>query len=113
MWPRPIGPDVTDERGGGADVPDRPPGGGLVATLRVPRNAAVGAAAGVALAAATYLVRVLELLGPFRGTRQYPVLGPEGWFLLLAVVLATTTALLVTTLLTLVTAYRLARTAEP
>lgn len=105
---------MTDETDGPeAGVPGRPPSGGLVDALRVPRNAAVGAAAGVALAATMYLVRVFELVGPFRGTRQYPVVGPEGWFLLLAVVLATTTALLVTTLLTLVTAYRLARTTVP
>ena len=73
------------------------------------RNAAVGAGAGVALAALVYLVRVFELLGPVAGTQRYPVVGPEGWFLLLAVVLASATALLVTTALTAATAYRLAR----
>lgn len=93
----------------GTDVPDRPPDGGLVNLLRVPRHAAVGVAVGVALAATVYLVRVFELLGPFRGARRYPVVGAEAWYLLLAVVLATTTALLVTTLLTLRTAHRLAR----
>lgn len=91
------------------EAPDRPPAAALVRALHVPRNAAVGAAAGVALAATVYLVRVLELLGPVRGTRRFPLLGPEGWFLLLAVVLAVTTALLVATALTLVSAYRLAR----
>ena len=90
-------------------APDRPRAAGLVRALNVPRNAAVGAAVGVALAAAMYLVRVLELLGPFRGTRGFPVLGVGGWFLLLAVVLAVSTALLVTTALTVVSAYRLAR----
>ncbi|MFB6280513.1 MAG: hypothetical protein ABEH40_00635 [Haloferacaceae archaeon] len=91
------------------EAPDRPPAAGLIRALDVPRNAAVGAAAGVALAATTYLVRVFELLGPARGTRRYPVLGPEGWFLLLAAVLAVATTLLVTACLTLVSAYRLAR----
>jgi hypothetical protein len=75
----------------------------------VRRNATVGAGAGVALAALVYLVRVFELLGPVAGTQRYPVVGPEGWFLLLAVVLASATALLVTTVLTAATAYRLAR----
>ena len=93
------------------DVPERPPAGGLVEALDVKRNAAVGAAVGVALAVAAYLVRVLELLGPFAGTRQFPVLGVGGWFLLLAFVLASATALLVATLLTLVSVYRLAREA--
>jgi Mg/Co/Ni transporter MgtE len=100
---------VADE----TDVPNRSPGDGLVAALRVPRNAAVGAAVGATLAAVLYLVRVFELLGPFGGTRRFPVLGPERWFLLLAVVLATTTALLVTALLTLVVAVRLARRGAP
>ena len=77
--------------------------------LDLPRNAAAGGVVGLLLAAGAYLFRVFELVGPFRGTRQYPVFGPEGWFLVLAFVLATTTALLVTFLLTLVSAYRFAR----
>ncbi|WP_049893674.1 DUF7536 family protein [Halogranum rubrum] len=92
------------------DVPERPPSGGLVQALNVPRNAKVGVAVGVLLAATVYLVRVFELVGPVLGTREYPVLGPEGWFLFLAFVLATTSAMLVTALLTLVSAYQLART---
>ena len=92
--------------------PDRPPGSGLLDALRVPRNAVVGVAAGIALAVVAYLARVLELLGPFAGTREYPVLGPEGWFLVLAFVLATSTALLVASALTVVEAVRLARTIE-
>jgi len=96
-------PRVSDE------VPDRPPGSGLVQALRVPRNGAVGAAVGLALAVLAYLARVFELLGPFAGTREYPGLGPEGWFLILAFVLATSTALFVTSLLTVVEAVRLAR----
>ncbi|WP_372911374.1 hypothetical protein [Salinigranum sp.] len=94
---------MTDE------VPGRPASGGLVQALNVPRNAKLGVLTGVALAVAVYLFRVLELFGPFAGTRQYPFLGPEGWFLLLAFVLASATALLVTALLTVVSAYRLSR----
>ena len=94
---------MTDE------TPSRPPSGGLVRALNVPRNATLGVVAGVGLAVAVYLFRVLELLGPFAGTRQYPFLGAEGWFLLLAFVLASATALLVTALLTVVSAYRLSR----
>lgn len=96
---------MSDER------PDRPPAAGLIRALNVPRNAAVGAVVGVALAAAMYLVRVLELLGPVRGTRTFPVLGVGGWYLLLAVVLAAATTLLVATCLTLVAAHRLAGSA--
>jgi len=91
------------------EVPDRPPQSGLVQALRVPRNAAIGIGVGVALAAVAYLARVLELLGPFAGTREYPVLGPEAWFLVLAFVLATSTALLVTSILTVVETVRRAR----
>ncbi|KAB1186736.1 MULTISPECIES: hypothetical protein [Haloferax] len=92
------------------DVPDRPPAGGLVQALDVPRNAAIGAVVGLGLAVVAYLFRVLELFGPFAGTREYPVLGAEGWFLILAFVLASSTALLVATVLTLVSAYRLSQT---
>ena len=91
------------------EVPDRPPQSGLVRALHVPRNAAVGAGVGVALAVVAYLARVLELFGPFAGTREYPLLGPEGWFLVLAFVLATSTALLVASALTVVEAVRLTR----
>ncbi|ESP89279.1 DUF7536 family protein [Candidatus Halobonum tyrrellensis] len=89
--------------------PDRPPGGGLLSALSVRRNAAVGLAVGLSLAVGVYAVRVFELLGPFVGSREYPVFGAEGYFLLLAFVLATSTALLVATLLTVVSAVRLAR----
>ncbi len=90
------------------EAPDRPRAG-LVAALDVPRNAAVGAVVGVALAAGLYAVRVFELLGPVTGTQTFPVVGVGGWFLLLAAVLASSTAALVATLLTLASAYRLAR----
>ena len=91
------------------EVPERPAGSGLVRALRVRRNGAVGAGVGVALAVGAYAARVFELLGPFAGTRTFPGLGPAGWFLILAFVLATSTALLVTSLLTVVEAVRLAR----
>lgn len=93
-----------------SDVPERPPGEGLVDALNVPRNAAAGVVAGLCLAVGVYALRVLELLGPFGGSQQFPVLGPAGWFALLAFVLASATALLVALLLTLLSAYRLSRT---
>ncbi len=70
------------------------------------RNAAVGAAVGLLLGAALYVVRVFELLGPPGGQQAFPVVGPEVWFLLLALVLASGAAAVVGTLLTLATAYR-------
>lgn len=88
------------------DVPDRPPIAGLLETLSVRRNALVGVVVGVALGAAVYLVRALELLGPVGGSREYPVLGPDGYFLLLAFVLASATALFVATVLTVASAVR-------
>jgi hypothetical protein len=94
---------VSDER------PDRPPSTGLLDALRVRRNATVGVVAGAALAVLVYLVRVFELFGPVAGTQRYPLVGPEGWFLLLGVVLASATALLVTAVLTAATAIRLSR----
>lgn len=91
------------------DVPERPSNAALVEALSVRRNAAVGAAVGAALAATMYIVRVFELRGPVPGTREYPVLGEAGWFLVLAFVLAATTAMFVAALLTAVSAYRLSR----
>lgn len=91
------------------DAPDRPPAARVVRALDVPRNARAGVAVGFALAVVVYAFRVFEVLGPFAGSQRYPVFGPEGWFLLLAFVLASTTAMLVTVALTLASAYRLAR----
>jgi hypothetical protein len=93
-----------------SETPDRPPSRALVEALNVPRNAAAGAVVGLVLAVAMYAFRVFELVGPFPGTQEFPVLGPAGWFVLLAFVLASATALLVALLLTLVSAYRLSRT---
>lgn len=87
--------------------------GSMAEALSVRRNAAVGAAVGLLLAATAYIFRVLELAGPFAGTRQFPLLGETGWFLALAFVLASSTALLVTTLLTVVSLVRLLKNAEP
>jgi hypothetical protein len=97
-------PSAMSER-----VPDRPPQSGLLRALRVRRNVTVGIGAGVVLAVGAYLARVLEVFGTFAGTREYPVLGPEGWFLVLAFVLATSTALLVAAALTIVEMVRLTR----
>jgi hypothetical protein len=91
------------------ETPARPPSAGLIDALEVRRNATIGLAAGAALAILVYLVRVFELIGPVAGTRQYPVVGPEGWFLVLGFVLASATALLVTAVLTAATAYRRTR----
>ena len=87
--------------------------GSMVEALSVRRNAAVGAAAGLSLAALAYVFRVLELAGPFEGTRQFPVFGETGWFLVLAFVLASSTALLVASLLTLVSLARLLKNTDP
>lgn len=81
----------------------------LLEALSVRRNAAIGAAAGVALAVLAYVFRLGRAAGPFAGTRQFPVLGETGWFLLLSFVLASAAALLVATLLTLVSLIRLLR----
>jgi hypothetical protein len=91
------------------ETPDQLPVAGVVEALSVRRNAKAGVVVGVCLGVLVYLARVFELLGPFSGTREYPVFGPEGYFLVLAFVLASTTALLVATLLTVVSAYRLTK----
>ncbi|WP_423751066.1 DUF7536 family protein [Salinirarus marinus] len=91
------------------ESPDRLPVAGVVDALSVRRNAKAGVAVGVCLGVSLYLARVFEVFGPFEGAREYPVFGQEGYFLVLAFVLAATTALLVATLLSLVSAYRLAK----
>ncbi|MEF8780492.1 MAG: hypothetical protein V5A46_07420 [Haloferacaceae archaeon] len=84
----------------------------MLEALSVPKHARRGVIAGVLLATGMYLIRVLELLGPTGGAREYPVLGPEGWFLLLAFVLAVAVALSLTILLTVAEAVRMARRPE-
>ena len=95
-----------------ADRPERPPALAFAEAVGVRRNVAVGVVVGVALALLAYLFRVLELAGPFGGTRQFPLLGETGWFLVLAFVLASSTALLVATALSLVSLVRLVRAGE-
>lgn len=87
-----------------SDTPERPPTAQFIAALSVARNAKIGLVTGVTLALLTYLYRVFEVLGPTAATRGSPLL-----FFVLAVTLAFATAALVTVLLTLVSAYRLAR----
>ncbi|MBP1987763.1 DUF7536 family protein [Halolamina salifodinae] len=81
----------------------------LLEALSVRRNATIGAVAGVVLAVLAYVFRLGRAAGPFAGTRQFPVLGETGWFLLLSFVLASAAALLVATLLTLVSLVLLLR----
>ncbi|MFC7098003.1 DUF7536 family protein [Halobaculum marinum] len=106
----------TEPRDGAVDPaerrPDRPPIAGLLETLSVKRNVGVGVGVGVALAVVVYLVRALELLGPVGGTRAYPVLGADGYFLLLAVVLASATTLFVASVLTVASAVRALRAVD-
>ena len=89
--------------------PERPPASAILSALSVPKHAKRGAVAGLLIASAAYLVRVLELLGPPAGGREYPILGPEGWFLVLAFVLAVTSAMLITIMLVALEAVRTAR----
>jgi hypothetical protein len=92
-----------------SEEPPDPSVAPLLDALSVRRNAAVGAATGVALAVLAYVFRLTRVAGPFAGTREFPVLGETGWFLLLSFVLASAAALLVTTLLTLVSVVGLVR----
>lgn len=78
----------------------------LLESLEFYRNVRIGVVAGVLLALALYLVRTFELLGPLTEVREYPLFGPELWFLLLATVLAATFALLVAVTLTVGVAVR-------
>jgi len=74
----------------------------MLEVLDVKRNAIVGLLIGGGIAALAYIVRVFELLGPVTTGREYPILGEEGWFLMLAVVFAVSTALLVVLVLSAV-----------
>jgi hypothetical protein len=85
----------------------------LLESLSFYRNVRIGAAVGALIAASLYLVRTFELLGPVIDTRDYPLFGPDVWFLLLAFVLAATSALSVAVALTIGTAIRGAREGEP
>ncbi|GAB7089903.1 hypothetical protein JCM18237_01740 [Halorubrum luteum] len=81
----------------------------LLESLEFYRNVRVGIVAGVLLALVLYLVRTFELLGPLTEVREYPLFGPDLWFLLLAAVLAATFALLIAIVLTVATAVRRGR----
>ena len=88
---------------------DGAPTGGLLTALAVKRNTGIGLGVGVGVAAIAYLVRIFELLGPVGFERTYPIVGPEAWFLLLAVVFASATALGVVVVLTAIRAVRLSK----
>ena len=91
--------------------PDGPPTGALLEALAVKRNATIGVGFGIGAAGLAYAVRIFELLGPVGFERTYPIVGPEAWFLLLAVVFASATALGVVVVLTAVRAVRLSKDA--
>ena len=88
---------------------DGAPTGGLLAALAVIRNTVIGLGVGIGVAALAYLVRIFELLGPVGFERTYPIVGPEAWFLLLAIVFASATALGVVVVLTAIRAVRLSK----
>lgn len=91
------------------DGSTKPPMLVLLESLAFYRNVRVGLVAGAALAVLLYATRTLELLGPVIDTRDYPLFGPDVWFLLLGFVLAATFALLVAIALTVAEAVRGAR----
>ena len=88
---------------------DGPPTAALLDALAVKRNTLVGVGVGIGVAALAYAVRIFELLGPVGFERTYPIVGPEAWFLLLAIVFASATALGVIVVLTVIRAVRLAK----
>nr|WP_128904374.1 hypothetical protein [Halorubrum amylolyticum] len=81
----------------------------LLESLAFYRNARIGLVVGALFAVLLYAIRTLELLGPVIDARDYPLFGPDVWFLLLAFVLAATFALLVAVALTVAEAARGAR----
>ena len=88
------------------DSSTKPPMLVLLESLAFYRNVRIGLVAGAGLALLLYLVRTLELLGPVIDTREYPLFGPDVWYLFLAFVLAATFALLVAVALTIAEAVR-------
>ena len=85
--------EADEPANGPADEPadgpaDELPTGGLLAVLAIKRNTLIGVGVGIGVAAVAYLVRIFELLGPIGFERTYPIVGPEAWFLLLAIVFA-------------------------
>lgn len=77
--------------------------------LAVRRNGIIGLGVGIVVAVSAYSVRVFELLGPAASVRQFPVFGPETWFILLAIVFAIATALGVVLVLTAIRFYKLSQ----
>jgi len=96
-------------KGANEESPDSPPTAGLLTALAVKRNTIIGVGVGIGVAAVAYLVRIFELLGPVGFERTYPIVGPEAWFLLLAIVFASATALGVVVVLTAIRAVRLSK----
>ncbi len=90
---------------------DQPPSGpeNMIEALDIKRNAIVGLLIGGGVAGVAYIVRIFELLGPVATGREYPIFGEAGWFLMLAVVFAVSTALLVALVLTGVRVTQLVR----
>ncbi|WP_425600759.1 DUF7536 family protein [Halorubrum lacusprofundi] len=101
--------DSSADRSSSVDRSTKPPMLVLLESLSFYQNARVGLVVGALFAVLLYAVRTLELLGPVIDTRDYPLFGPDVWFLLLAFVLAATFALLVTIGLTVAEAVRGAR----
>ncbi len=104
--------DDTVSDDGSVEGSSKPPMLVLLESLAFYRNVRVGLVAGAIVAVSLYAVRTLELLGPVIDTRDYPLFGPDVWFLLLAFVLAATFALLVAVALTVAEAVRGARDAS-
>lgn len=97
------------DRPAGSDQPVASPTANFLAALNVRRNAVVGLLAGVALAVAVYayFVAIPVLVPDVPARDRSPLL-----YLLLAFVVAATTAMLVATALTGVSAARLSRKLE-
>jgi len=98
------GPESVEE-----DVPERPPTMRFLDALAVKRNALVGLVVGVGFAAAVYAFFVLlpAVSASIPARTGSPLL-----FLMLAFVIATSTALLVAAALTVVSLVRLQRSTE-
>jgi hypothetical protein len=103
-----VSADRSDDRDrpAGSDQSAASPTANFLAALHVRRNTAIGLLAGAALAAAVYayFVAIPVLVPAVPARDRSPLL-----YLLLAVVVAVTTAMLVATALTAVSAVRLSR----
>lgn len=99
-------PSDDPDRRAASDQPTGSPTANFLAALRVRRNAAIGLLSGVVLAVAVYayFVAIPALVPAVPARGRSPLL-----YLLLAFVVAVTTAMLVATALTGVSAVRLSR----